>query len=142
MEKKCLGLLGAGGSWLPELRPIHTSVAVLLDDAAVLTDLLLGFLLPLGKEVSDPSLSLSHIEPLWGWICGQPEQWTLCFHSSALGRAQKVYVFTPRFLSPGLALPLTCPVSSWQACFPCWASVSSQECSGPCLPLFQKGSGI
>lgn len=54
-------------------------------------------------------LSLSHFETLlWGWNRGQPEQWIRCFHSSALGRAQKVYIFTPRFLSaePGSALDL------------------------------------
>ena len=101
MEKKCLGLLGAGGSWLPELPPINTSVAVLLDVATVLTALPLDSLLPLGKEVSDIGLRLSHIEPLlWGWICGQPEQWTLCFHSSALGRAPEGLHFHTQISEP------------------------------------------
>lgn len=141
-EENCLGLLGAERSWLLELPPINTSESV-LRDAPVPSARLLGSLLSLGKKVSDISLSLSHVESLlWGWIWGQPEQRTLCFHSSALGRAQQVYIFTPRFLSPVLALPLTCLVSSWQASFPCSASVSSQECSGPSLSLFQKGSGI
>lgn len=46
VEKKCLGLLGAGRSWLPELRPINTSESVLLDDAPVLSALLWGSCYP------------------------------------------------------------------------------------------------
>lgn len=55
--------------------------------------------MPLGEEVSCVGLSLSHTESLpWGWNCGQPEQWTL-FPFITLGKAQKVYFFTPRLLS-------------------------------------------
>lgn len=98
--------------------------------------------MPLGKEVSGVGLSLRYTESLlWGWNCGQPVQWTL-FPFSNLGRAQKVYFFTPRLLSTQPSSAAALLVSSWQACLPCWASVSSQECSGPCLPLFQNGSGI
>lgn len=102
-EENCLGLLGAGRSWLLELPPINTSESVLLRDAPVLSARLLGSLLALGKKVSDISLSLSHVESLlWGWIWGQPEQQTLCFLPFfSLGKGPAGLHFYTQISEPG-----------------------------------------
>lgn len=103
MEKSALACWELGRSF-SRCRCQSTPLGLSLRQAPALSALALGPQVLLGKGVwCRPEPELRCLP--WGWICGQPEQQTLCFHSSALGRAQKVYIFTPRLQSaqPGSA---------------------------------------